>query len=107
MIPSIGRIVHYKLNDSDVTEINRRRADARRTSLHFSGAIIHTGNQAEPGMVFPMLITRVWGLGPNGAQITEESVVQGQVFLDGNDTLWVTSRHQGDSEGQWSEPPRV
>ena len=51
-----------------------------------------------------MMITRVWA---HGDHVAETTVVQGQAFLDGNDTLWVTSRQQGDQEGQWSAPPRV
>lgn len=35
------------------------------------------------------------------------SGVNGQVFLDGNDVLWVTSVVQGDKPGQWHEPERV
>jgi hypothetical protein len=48
-----------------------------------------------------MLITRLWTDAPD-----EDSVVQGQVFLDGNDSLWVTSVKQGSEPGQWFEPPR-
>ncbi|MGP3965694.1 hypothetical protein ACTWPT_58105 [Nonomuraea sp. 3N208] len=30
-----------------------------------------------------------------------------QVFLDGNDTYWVTSRSEGDQSDTWTWPPRV
>jgi hypothetical protein len=32
MIPSVGRIVHYKLHESNVLAIEQRRADAQRVS---------------------------------------------------------------------------
>lgn len=103
MIPTIGRIVHFKLGDANVHEINRRRDDARASAISGdkTGAQVHVGNAPSEGDVYPMLITRVWDSEP-----TEDSVVQGQVFLDGNDVLWVTSAQQGDGEYQWSEPVR-
>lgn len=93
MTPSVGRIVHYRLNTHDVSRIVARR-DAR--------ADLQQGNSTAAGDVFPMVIVRVWGNTP-------ESAVNGQVLLDGYDTLWVTSVTQGDGEtdGQWSKLPRV
>ena len=104
MIQCIGRIVSYKLGEQNVIEIERRRVDARASTISAdkTGAQVHVGNPVSTGDVFPMLITRVWDPKP-----TEESVVQGQVFLDGNDVLWVTSARQGDGEYQWHETPRV
>jgi hypothetical protein len=90
MIPSIGRIVHYTLSEDDAKWVKQHRADT-------SGAFV--GNRPAAGDVYPMLITRTWGS-------TEDSAVQGQVFLDGNDTLWVTSATQGDGERHWKEPKR-
>lgn len=106
MIPSIGRIVHFTLADYDAKEIERRRADARGSGISGdkTGAQVHVGNPTTAGDVFPMLITRVWA---SPEEATEGTVVQGQVFLDGNDVLWVTSAKQGDGEHQWHEPPRV
>jgi len=84
-IPTIGRIVNYVLTDGDATAINQRRTDAQDSlAMHRkyrTGAIIHIGNAAREGDIYPMLITRVW----------DDSLVNGQVFLDGNDTIWVTS----------------
>lgn len=104
MLPSIGRIVSYKLGEQNVAEISRRRADARASAISGdkTGAQVHVGNEPHVGDVFPMMITRLWE-----AQPTEASVVQGQVFLDGNDVLWVTSAQQGDADYQWFETPRV
>lgn len=75
--PTIGRIVQYTLSEHDAAQIY----DAR----HGNG---HRGNEARAGDVYPMVITRVWGPGPGAA-------VNGQVFLDGNDLLWVTSATEG------------
>lgn len=89
MIPTIGRIVHYRLSEHDVAQINQSRADG-----------VGRGNSVAAGDVFPLMITRAWGN-------TEGSAVNGQVLLDGNDSLWVTSRVEGDGPFQWFVPPRV
>lgn len=97
MIPSIGSIVHYRLSESDVASIVAQRgpdADGARR-----------GNPVAEGDVFPLVITRVWaGL----EDVREDTAVNGQVLLDGNDTLWVTSRHQIGTtrlvNGTWSDP---
>ncbi|WP_086846805.1 hypothetical protein [Amycolatopsis kentuckyensis] len=101
--PSIGRIVHYALSDSDVAEVNRRRNDAYKSMAQHrdnaDGSQVHVGNAVNPGEVYPMVITRVWGDQPGAA-------VNGQVLLDGNDSLWVTSRCGGDAPGQYAWPAR-
>ena len=106
MIPSPGRIVHYTLTEQDAEQINRRRQHA---NLHMkehqeasTGVMVHAGNAVTAGDVYPLVITRVWADDP-----TPETAVNGQVLLDGNDHLWVTSVQQGDGERQWREPARV
>lgn len=92
MIPTIGRIVHYKLSATDALRINGnwRKGDG-------------TGNASAEGDVVPLIIVRVWpdefGTGVAG--------VNGQAILDGNDTLWVTSAKEGTEPGTWSWPPRT
>lgn len=115
-IPSSGRIVHYKLSAQDAEQIMRRRTTgasiAERMRVQVSpiecatpilgwptGAQAHIGNDVEEGNVFPMLITRTWGNTPSAA-------VNGQVFLDGNDVFWATSRTVGDQPGQFAWPVR-
>ena len=108
MIPSIGRIVHYRLTDQDAVEINRRRTtgtDIAERIKHEEwpiGAQAHIGNHVTPGDTFPAMIVRTW-------DSTEGSACQLQVFLDGNDTYWATSRSEGPEHlsGKWSVPPRV
>ena len=115
-IPSMGRIVHYQLSAADAQQINRRRttgksiADRMRSSTAVAGgptdpaiyawpagAQAHIGNVVVEGDIFPMLIVRVWGP-------TASSAVNGQVFLDGCDVFWATSRVAGDQPGTWAWP---
>lgn len=102
-IPTIGSIVHYTLSEDDAKRINKRRDDAIATAhankLHpeETGKQVHIGNRATAGEVYPMLIVRVWGDSP-------ESAVNGQVLLDGNDTLWVTSVTAGEGGRRFSWP---
>lgn len=78
-VPTIGRIVLYTLTEQDADAIKDRRVSSTET-----------GNTVAAGDVFPMLIVRVWGDDPG-----PDAVVNGRVFLDGTDTLWVTSVQVG------------
>jgi hypothetical protein len=105
-VPTIGRIVHYTLSEADAQQVNRRRDDATRhytgrgtAPIELTGDQRHIGNRAEAGQVYPMLIVRTWGTTP-------ESVVNGQVFLDGNDVLWVTSVGEGEGQRRFVWPTR-
>jgi len=116
LIPSLGRIVLYKMTAQDADAINKRRKDAATHldthRVNSNGVQVHVGNQVTAGDVYPMIITRVWG-------DTETSSVNGQVLLDGNDLFWVTSvsqaiptdalEHSLESlpERRWIVPPRV
>jgi hypothetical protein len=98
--PTVGRIVHYTLSQSDADQINRRRAHA---ALHLNehrdnanGVIVHSGNPVAEGNVFPMIITRVWENDTHG--------VNGQVFLDGNDLFWATSIAEGEGPHHYAWP---
>ena len=97
---TIGRIVHYRLGAEDVRAINRRRTDAAAATgtRDTDGAQVHVGNTAMAGARYPALVVAVFG-GATTANL--------QVFLDGNDSYWATSRVLGDGEGQWSWPERV
>lgn len=92
--PSVGRIVQYVLSADDADVINRRRVP--RATAAAPGVMFHVGNSAKPGDVFPLLVCRIW----------VSDMVNGQVFLDGSDTLWVTSRHEGTEPGTWHWPVR-
>ena len=79
-VSSVAAVL-YKLNLYDADEINRRR----------SNSVIHCGNEASEGQVFPAFVVADWG-----------GCANLQVLLDGNDSYWATSRGQGDEPGQWS-----
>ena len=91
MIPTPGRIVEYTLTEYDVATIAQQRGNSANPTK---------GNHVAPGDTYPLVITRVWGS-------TEGSAVNGQVLLDGNDTLWVTSVSQGEGERRFRPFPRV
>ena len=86
MLPSIGRIVQYTLTEQDASAIYIGRSNRH-------------GNTAEAGDIYPAMIVRVWADTP-----TETTAVNLQVFVDGNDTYWATSRHQGEGPGCWVSP---
>jgi hypothetical protein len=94
--PGLGRIVHYMLSDTDAENINRRRTHRGAPVLGQA----HVGNYAEESDVHPMLIVKCWGESPGSA-------VNGHVFLDGNDVLWVQSVVEGDGQGSWMWPQRM
>lgn len=102
--PGVCRIVQYTLSEQDAEQINRRR-DAARAHLtehqqRNDGSAIHFGNHVSAGEVYPLVITRVWGETPTSA-------VNGQVLLDGNDTLWATSVTCGEGERHFQWPERT
>jgi hypothetical protein len=100
--PSIGRIVHYTLSEHDANAINKRRSDAsaKLAGGQETGFVVHAGNGVHAGEVYPLVITRIWGSTPGSA-------VNGQVVLDGNDSLWVTSVAEGEGPRSWVWPPRI
>jgi hypothetical protein len=107
--PTVGRIVHFKVSKGVAEQVNRRRTNGNAIAERLQaktwpeGAQAHIGNETREGDVLPMLICRVWpdeyGEGVDG--------VNGQVFLDGTDTFWVTSAKEGTEAGEWSWPPRA
>lgn len=98
---SLGRTVHYTLSAHDAERINQRRQ--RPTSQDDppwpQGAMAHVGNSVGEGDVFPLVVTRVWD--------ADHGTVNGQVQLDGSDTLWVCSVTPGEGPCHWFWPPRV
>lgn len=100
-VPAIGRIVRYTLSSQDADAVNTRRRDAiKHVADHRErrdGSVVHFGNTVVEGDTYPMVITRVWGDQP-------DSSVNGSVFLDGNDLLWVTSVQVGAGPRTWCWP---
>jgi hypothetical protein len=102
-VPSIGRIVHYKLSEQDADSINVRRSDFRAfqgSHAHphepgqpgATGHVAHVGNMVAASEVYPAVVVRTFE-GYEGVNL--------QVALDGNDHFWATSRVEGDEPGQW------
>jgi hypothetical protein len=88
-LPSVGRIVHYRLSAEDCVKI-------RYQQTRVIGG--DRGNHVTEGDVCAALVVRV-----NGADS-----VNLQVFLDGPDVYWATSRPEHEEEsGCWFWPPRV
>ena len=100
MIPTLGRIVLYALTEGDALAVNRRREDFRRRAEAGganTGHVGHSGNRVREGDEFPAMVVAVWG---------SDGSVNLQVHLDGNDTLWATSRTEGGGPGCWHWPVR-
>lgn len=107
----IGRIVHYILTDDDAATINVRRSDfqayqrtndipdRRPGQPPITGHVGHVGNAVVAGQVYPAMVVEVFDPAAAGW-------VNLQVFLDGADTYWATSRVEGTEAGRWSWPPR-
>ena len=76
-----GQRVFYSLTISDCEGIDRRR----KASAH------DTGSPAQPGMIFPALITVV----------NADGTVNLQVYPDGNHTHWATNVPKGSEQGEW------
>ena len=88
MTPTIGRIVLYTLGESDVANIRARRGASS------------AGNPVEVGQAYPAKIVRVHGDAPT-------SYVNLQVYLDGPDIEWVTSRAVGMGPATYAWPGAV
>lgn len=89
IIPTIGRIVWYRLSAVDVSDIARHRLN------HNDG-----GNSVAAGDVYPAMIVRVHGNTP-------DAYCNLKVMLDGPDTHWATSRKVGapDEDGAYHWMP--
>lgn len=93
--PTLGADVIYTLSDYDAKAINQLRADHYGFVRSLGGVLKtghqgHQGNSATAGDTCPAKIVKVFGAACNL-----------QVFNDGNDTYWATSRTEGDGEGHW------
>lgn len=88
--PTQARMVLYTLCEYDVQQINARRASVPGWC---------PWNPVEAGQAYPAMVVRTFG-GP---------VANLQVFLDGVDTYWATSRGKGEpgEECKWFWPPHV
>lgn len=102
MKPQVGSLVLYRVTFGEAMQASRRRLGLDPHGPAWQrGAQAHVGNPVQAGDALPMVVTRVWrdefGPGRPG--------VNGQVFLDGSDSLWITDAREGGTEGCWSWPP--
>lgn len=102
-VPTIGRIVHYRLSQSDVERIGERRRSMNRlmppAQREINPGFMARGNIVVEGTVVAMIIVAVWGDQP-------DSAVNGRCLLDGTDDHWATSVYAGEGPGTWSWPAR-
>ena len=98
---TIGQVVIYKLSDVDVERIIHRRnteitiAESLSENRWSKVTQAHIGNWVGVGEEYPLIVTRTF-------ERTDGIFgVNGQVLLDGNDVLWVTSVKEGNDPGQW------
>lgn len=87
--PRRGQMVLYSLSASDVSEIGRVK-EARGGQ----------SNSCREGDVIPFLIVQPWS---HELLIPVDASINGQGFIDGDFTIWLTSRHQSDepAPGCW------
>lgn len=91
----IGSLLHYFLTKDDIDKITASRdAIASVHSRFIEDSVGPEGNPHYEGDVVAMIVTAVHS----------SDCVNGQLVLDGNDSLWVTSRTKGEGVGQWQEP---
>jgi hypothetical protein len=82
-VPTVGRIVHYRLSAVDLA----------RPTLPPD----QRGN-SQAGQLVPAIVTNVFGVGSLALALNLH------VLLDGPGTFWATSRLQGAGDGQWDWP---
>lgn len=85
MEPVIPLFVLYTLTEQDATMIASARA-----AQAFPAGVAGQHNPVHPGDTYPAVVVKTF----------ENGAANLQVFLDGTDTYWATSRTEGDV-GKW------
>lgn len=80
----LGRTVLIRLDE---------QLAAKANEIHTISGVLCLGNAHKAGDVLPMIIVREWSSG----------MVNGQVLLDGQGSLWVCSVFEGVELRQWRE----
>ncbi len=107
-LPTLGRIVHYRLKADEAEHVNRRRTTPSSIFERIKvlawplGAQAHIGFPVAEGDTFPMIVTY-----PSAPLSAPDMPVNGQVFLDGTDVLWVSGVKVGEGPGTFSWPTRA
>lgn len=99
-VPTIGRVVHYRLTDEEAAKINRWRDQNKtnRGAIH-AGSVGHVGNECSEGQAFAADVVSI-------TEFPLRAAINLQVKLDGNDTFWKRDADEGEGPGTWSWPPR-
>ena len=84
VLPKLGAVVIYRVPQKVADEVN----GLRTTAAHR-----HAGNKVHVGDELPLIVTKV-----------HEKSFNGQLLLDGNDTIWITGTHYGEEAGDCIEP---
>ena len=103
-IITIGDIVLYRLASTDTYQINKRRQDWQiyaTDPMPEIGYQAHVGNDVDAGELAPMIVTMI---------SQYDGSLNGQVMLDGNDSLWVETVERdpddgSDIDGRWAPKP--
>ena len=85
----LGDIVLYQLTDIDAYNLNLLYVHDYYNPK--GGYQVHVGSPVSKGDVVPMIVTKVWS----------SICVNGQVILDGNDSLWMVRIDTGEGPGYW------
>ena len=95
MEPTLGQIVHYRLNQTAVDAYNSAR---EKHPNHHGLQNDHTIDH-----VVPILVTSVnQGRGEN-----DQPTINGHVFYNANAYMWFDNIKQGDQPGEWRWPPQA
>jgi hypothetical protein len=92
-----GQMVMYVLSAKDAQEINRRRTSGHSIGERIQravwplGAQAHIGNDVREGQTFPGIVVEDF---PGSPEAQTDQAVNLQVWLDGTDVFWATSRHE-------------
>lgn len=89
---TLGTRVLYTLSSYDAGIVNCRREDSSVGSpLGTPWPLGVQGNYVLEGQSYPAIVVAVF----------EDGYYNLQVFLDGNDVLWATSRQEGEGSGRF------
>ena len=87
----VGQIVDYRLSVEEAFAITSMRYHKPPTGNLIDS---YRSSDVQAGGLHPLLVTRVWDGG----------LVNGQLFLDGNDNFWITAAVEGTGPRSWSWP---